>query len=226
MKKEKVLIIEAHSDDSAISIGGFLEKFRDKYEYHFLLVVSSDIHLHHYGFLSREQRMSEYQNYVNHFDGTWHKNDTLPFNADATLDTLPKKSVVGAIEKIIEIVKPEILICQGPSFHHDHTIVYESVIAATRPTARHLPKEIYVMENPTYVHSIGPQTDFHPDVYVELSEEVISKKLTNYRTYFPSQIRDNSNYLSEEGLRSWARYRGIESRCLFAESLKTYIRKL
>lgn len=224
ISKKKVLIVEAHSDDSCISVGGFLEKFRDRYEYHFALLANSDLYLHHKGFLSRDERMKEYENYINHFNGFWHKEGGIPFDYDCRLDTLPKKDIVGAIEKVISAVEPDILICQGPSFHHDHSIVYESTIAATRPTARHCPREIYVMENPTYVHSLGPQTDFKPDLYVDISEEELKKKLDCYRRFFPSQIREDKNYLSEEGLRSWARYRGIEARCQYAEALMTYLR--
>ena len=33
------------------------------------------------------------------------------------------------------------------------------------------------MENPTYVHSIGPATDFKPDLYVSLTEEQMEQML-------------------------------------------------
>ncbi len=224
--KDKLLIIEVHSDDSVISIGGFLEKYRKKYEYHFALIVSSDFKLHHSERITRKERLEEYDRYIQYFDGVWHREGQLPFDADAALDTLPKKQIVASIEKVIEKVRPAVLICQGPSFHHDHTIVYESVIAATRPTARHYPDEIYVAENPTYVHSVGPATDFKPDLYVSLTEEQMEEKLRCFREHFPSQVRQGENYLSQEGLRSWARYRGIEARCDYAEALRTYIRKI
>ena len=224
MNKDKVLIIEAHSDDSAISIAGFLEKYRDMYEYHFLLTAASSMHLHHYGFLTREQRLEEYARYVEFFGGIWHKNEELPIDAESNLDTIPRKKIVALLEKVIFDVKPKILICQGPSFHHDHSIVYESMIASTRPTARFYPDEIYIMENPTYVHSIGPQTDFKPDLYVSLSKEDMLKKVDCYRNYFPTQMREDKNLLSENGITSWARYRGIEARCDYAEALRTYSR--
>lgn len=222
--KKKLLVIEVHSDDSAISVSGFLDKYRDTYEYHFALIVSSDLKLHHCGLLSREQRLKEYEEYVSHFEGIWHRDGDLPFDADALLDTIPKKKIVANIEAVIAKVEPKVLICQGPSFHHDHTIVYESVIAATRPTARHYPDEIYIAENPTYVHSLGVVTDFVPNLYVSLSHEQMKKKLDCFKKCFPSQVRQDENYLSEEGIRSWARYRGIEARCTYAEALRTYFR--
>ena len=222
--KKRLLIVEAHSDDSAISASGFLAKFREAYEMHFLLVTVSDIAMHHCGALSRSERLTEYENYVRHFQGHWHRRGELPFDADAQLDSIPKRSIVSAIESAISAVEPDVMIVQGPSFHHDHTIVYEATIAATRPTARHCPSEMYVMENPTYVHSIGPSTDFKPDLYVSLSEEQMMLKLELFKKCFPSQVREGPNYLSPEGIRAWARYRGIECRRLYAEAFQTYQR--
>ncbi len=224
MTAENLLVVEAHSDDSAISISGFLERNRGRYRYHFVLVALSSVHLHHAGLVSRELRQQEYQRYVDHFDGVWHRECGLPFDADGLLDKMGKKTLVSAIENVIAEVSPAVLICQGPSFHQDHTMVYEATIAATRPTARFLPKEIYIMENPTYVHSLGPHTDMKPDLYVSLSEHDMQKKLDCYRAFFPTQVRDSVNYLSGDGIRAWARYRGIEARCTYAEALTTYIR--
>lgn len=221
---KRLLVVEAHSDDSAISASGFLEKFRHDYEMHFVLVTVSDISMHHCGHLTRAERLTEYEKYVRHFNGHWRRSGELPLDADARLDTVPKRNVVSAIESVISAVEPDVMIVQGPSFHHDHTIVYEATVAATRPTARHCPKEIYVMENPTYVHSIGPSTDFAPDLYVSLSEEQLTRKLDLFARCFPSQVREGHNYLSAEGIRAWARYRGIEARCMYAEAFRTYQR--
>lgn len=220
--KKRLLVIEAHSDDSAISALGFLEKFRDEYEYHFLLTTVSDMKLHHCGDISRDARMEEYANYMEHLGAKWWQVDGLPFDCDARLDTIPKANIVAAYEKVIEQVQPDVLLCQGPSFHHDHTIVYEATIAATRPTARFFPKHIYVMENPTYVHSLGPATDFQPNLYCILDEEQMENKLEQFSRLFPSQIRTDINYLSPEGIKAWARYRGIECRSLYAEAFSIY----
>lgn len=220
--KPRVLIIEPHSDDAAIGIGGFLEKFKDEYEYHFLLITASDVHLHHAGIITRKQRIDEYKAYVAHFEGHYVEESILPLDMDSRLDTFPFKDLVSAIEKAINQVKPDIIMAQGPSFHQDHRLTYEAVVAATRPTSRHIPHKIYLIENPTYVHSLGAHTDFIPNLYVELNEELLQKKLDNFKNYFPSQIRANDNYLSLEGIKNWARYRGIESRCGYAEGLKIF----
>ncbi|PWU10296.1 MAG: hypothetical protein C5B47_02455 [Verrucomicrobia bacterium] len=225
-KKRKILIVEAHSDDSLLSIAGYLEKNRDSFEYHFLLLTCSNLQMRQCGFVKRTDRLAEYRNYVHYFSGTWHqgKNRDLPMDCDTELDTIPKKRVVTQIEDIIDQIKPDQLIFQGASFHHDHTIVHDAVIAATRPNSLFCPLEMYIMENPSYIHSLGPHTDFKPDVYVHLTESEIQKKLECFTNCFPSQSRRLDNCLSLEGIKNWARYRGIESGCHYAEALKTYRR--
>ncbi len=221
---KRLMIIEAHSDDSAISASGFLQKFRGEYEIHFVLVAASNLSMHHRGSVSRDERIEEYKSYVDSFEGYWHCDRELPFDAESSLDVLRKRDIVSAIESVIAVVKPDVMMIQGPSFHHDHTIVYEAAIAATRPTARHCPKEMYIMENPTYVHSLGPSTDFKPDFYISLSEAEMRQKLELFARCFPSQVREGPNCVSADGIRAWARYRGIEARCLYAEAFKTYQR--
>lgn len=222
--KTRLLVVDAHSDDSLISSAGFLERHRAAYEYHFILVACSDIDLHHCGVITRQARMQEYAAFVRHFDGVWHHTDVLPFDADSRMDTVPRAQVVRAIENVIAEVKPTVMICHGPSFHQDHTATYEATLAAIRPTARFMPREIYIAENPTYFHSLGPHTDLHPDFFVELNDDEMAAKVASLRKCFPSQIREEGNYLSPEGITSWARYRGIEARCKYAEAFETFIR--
>ncbi len=225
MAKKKVLVIEAHSDDSCISISGYLEKYKKELEINFVLCCASDLDLHHYGLVTRDQRLNEYKDYVNYFKGNWITNKYLPFDNESRLDLIPKRDLVSQIESAIALVKPDILFCQGPSFHHDHTIVYEAMVAATRPTARYYPKEILIMENPTYVHSLGPQTDFKPNYYISLTKDQLNIKLELFKKFFPSQIREDKNYLSHAGIKKWASYRGIEARCEYAEALNIFIKR-
>lgn len=224
MSHNDVIVVEAHSDDSAISAGGLISHLSKDLQIYFLLITASDLNLNHCGQLGKDIRSSEYNRYVRSFNGIWYKEDGLPLDAESTLDMVPRKDLVSKIEKAISRIKPKIMILQGPSFHHDHSIVYESAIAATRPTSLFCPDEIYVMENPTYVHSLGPSTDFKPDFYLSMNEHQLQHKLDLFAECFPSQIRDSPNYLSLEGIRAWARYRGIEARCQYAEAFSTYRR--
>ena len=180
------------------------------------------MHLHHSGILLRETRMNEYRNFVLDIGGTWNVEKFPPLDNEAYLDTVPRANIVKLVEDVISSSQPNLMVLQGPSFHHDHTILYEAAIAATRPTARHIPDQIYIMENPTYVHSLGPATDFQPNFYFTMTETELNDKLECFRRCFPSQIRESGNYLSSEGIKAWSRYRGIEARADYAEAFKIY----
>ena len=220
--KRKILIIEPHSDDSAIAAGGYLNNCKKKeYELYFVLVSASSLRLHH-GDVSREERIKEYNSYVDSLNGTFirptssDKDFKLPLDKESKLDTVSKANLVSAIEKSILDVLPDEILVMGPSFHHDHTIVYEAVRAATRPTFKFCPKSILIMENPTYVHSWeGLST---PNSYFQLSKEDLENKLKRFESCFPSQIRKEGNYLSKSGITKWAEYRGFEARCDYAEA--------
>lgn len=226
--KERLLIIEPHSDDSIIAAGGFLLKYKDEYDLYFCLVCASDLEMYHRK-VTRDLRIDEYRNYVNYFGGTWikpsHDSFEFPLDQDSKLDTIGKSLIVKLIENAIQEVKPDVLMFMGPSFHHDHTIVYESVIAATRPTFLWSPAKLYVLENPTYIHDPYPAT-FTPNTYVELDERTLNQKCELIELLFPSQIRPSGNYLSKVGLKKWAQYRGIEARCEFAEAFSQYFSRI
>lgn len=226
--KRKLLLIEPHSDDGIISAGGFLDKYRHAFEYDFFLVVASSLPLKHSDVQSRDERLQEFQDYVSYFNGTWHRfdneSDQCPLDMDCMLDMYPKRNLVAQIEKVINISRPDVLMCTGPSFHHDHTAVYDAMIAATRPTSSYYPKEILILENPTYMHFSDTVPRFIPDTYVSLNEAELERKLNFFSTCFKSQVREGDNALSVEGIRSWARYRGIEARSTYAEAFKTFSR--
>ena len=219
--KKKLLIIEPHSDDSIIAIGGFLSKFKDEYEIDFCLVCASDLEMYH-GFVSREDRLKEYEAYVNHFSGQWLRPSDnkfeLPLDQESKLDLVPKSKLVRLVEMAIIDSRPDTLMFMGPSFHHDHTLVYEAVIAAVRPTFSWSPSEVCVLENPTYVNKGSYNRDISVNAYIELSEEEVDKKNELFLALFPSQARSEGNYLSPKGLKKWAQYRGMEARCDFAEA--------
>lgn len=222
--KQKILVIEPHSDDSFIAAGGFFIKNKDIYDFNFCLVVASDLKLHH-GMATKEQRINEYQEFVDYVGGKWERTE-LPLDKESQLDTVSRSYLVKLIEQQILNIRPDIVMTMGPSFHHDHTIVYEAVIAATRPTFNYVPKCVWVMENPTYVHRLHPTVAQDPNVYVELEEDVINEKEKAFNSIFVSQIRPDGNYLSNQGMRNWAKYRGIEARCEYAEAFYQYFQRI
>lgn len=112
---------------------------KSKYDMYFQLVTASSLKLHH-KYVSREERIYEYSQYVKSLGGKLVNSKSrnnefiLPIDKESRLDTISQGDLVSAIENAIYEIRPDELLIMGPSFHHDHTIVYEAVKAATRPT--------------------------------------------------------------------------------------------
>ena len=227
--KKKVLVIEPHSDDGIIGAGGYFLKFAEKIDFYFCLITASTLNLNH-GKVSKKTRILEYKEYVKYFSGKFMRNydgneNFLPLDEESKLDLYSKAKLINIIENIISEVSPDTLMVSGPSFHQDHQIVYESTIAATRPTRALTVKEILIMENPTYVHT--PYDNFFkPNLYVELNEDLIDKKCKIFEDLFPSQYRKKGNYLSKDGIKNHAAYRGIEARSKYAEAFYQFSKKI
>ena len=152
MGNQKILIIEPHSDDSAIAALGYLkEKSRDN-DLYFCLATASSLQLRHKE-VSRTERINEYKSYVKSLGGCYLtpsnslKTHKFPLDYESNLDTVPTSVLVNIVEEAILEVRPDEILAMGPSFHHDHTILYKAVIAATRPTFNHALKKLLIMEN-------------------------------------------------------------------------------
>lgn len=227
--RKKILIIEPHSDDAMFAAGGYLLKLKQAgdVDFFFALINASDMKLKH-GDVSRQERIDEYQKYVDYFGGTMLRPqvDThqLPLDYDARLDMFPISTLIKFVEQIIDQVRPDVLMAMAPSFHQDHRLVYEAVIAATRPTFYYSPSEILLMENPTYIHELYPNM-YTINNYVRLDEALVQKKIELIREFFPSQINeDRRGFLSLDSIKKWAQYRGFEAKSEYAEAFALYSR--
>jgi len=223
---KRLLVIEAHSDDSVIGAYGMIRRLQSRgYSAHFVVVAAGDVDFLHCGRVQADWRKNEYAAYVGRIGGVWEDSE-FPLDCESRLDCVGKAQLVSLIERVILRVRPDTIICQAPSFHQDHTAVYEATMAAIRPTQPHCPEEVLLMENPTYVHSLGPGTDFRPTTYCPLGEVELEEKIRCFAECFPSQIREQGNCLSPEGIRAWARYRGLECRAEYAEAFMTHMRRV
>ncbi len=227
--KKKILVIEPHSDDGIIGAGGYFLKFKEDFDFYFCLITASTLNLNH-GKVTKDTRIQEYKKYVEFFSGKFMRSynenkEYLPLDEESKLDLFGKAKLINIIENIISEVNPDVLMVTGPSFHQDHQIVYESTVAATRPTRALSVKEILIMENPTYVHS-PYQNFFKPNLYVELDENLIDQKCKVFEDLFPSQYRKTGNYLSKDGIKNHAAYRGVEARAKYAEAFYQFTKKI
>lgn len=224
LNKKKCLIIETHSDDSCISAYGFLNKFRAEYDYYFALMTASDIKLIAINkTVNRKQRIQEYLDYVNHFNGVFlcRENcqvDISPFDADTRLNQIARGEVVYMIETALDYVKPDLMLVTGKSSHTDHVVTYEAAMSALRPCSVWKPKQVLIMENAINIKTDPTQNSLVPNYYCILSEDEIAKKIDIFYNIFVSQRKPTAIALSTEGIKSFAKYRALEVGADYAEA--------
>ena len=95
-------------------------------------------------------------------------------------------TLIGQIEQIINIDKPdEVYVCH-PSYNQDHRVVYDATMVALRPHDKnHFVKRVFVYEQPHMLFWDNGGIDFKPNYFVPID---VDKKVKVYET-MKSQVR-------------------------------------
>lgn len=143
---------------------------------------------------------------------------------DNELDTISRLKLTQWLEDIISKVKPDIIFT-----HHfnctniDHRYCHEAAVVATRPSINsHI--TVIAGEIPSSTGYLKP-TQWEPNLFVEISEEDLQKKIKAMQTY-KGEARPNPHPRSPEVLSAYAKVRGSESGVMLAESFmiqKTFL---
>jgi len=134
---------------------------------------------------------------------------------DNKFDMIPLLDIVKKVEEYIERIKPDIIYTHYEyDLNIDHRITYQAVITACRPCNIYCPKEIYSFE--VLSSTEWQPNTFNPNVFVNIENE-IKDKIKALRKY-KSEMRKFPHSRSIEGVRTLAKYRGMQSGLKFAEA--------
>ena len=221
-----ILVLVAHSDDETIGLGGTLARH---------IIEGDSVYCKYFtdGVSSREKDKYNQKTKINRMESSlvaskvigfkWLKNSNYP---DNKMDTVPILEIIKEIEKIKELIKPDIIYTHSPSdLNIDHRIITESTITAFRPKAEETYKEIRLFEVASatdYAHKSITDT-FHPNLFIDISKtwEIKLKALNAYST----EMNKSPNSRSFEGIENLAKYRGSQSGLFYAEAFEV-IRKI
>ena len=213
---EKILVISPHTDDELFGCGGTLLKMKKKGHDIKLAVMScSDRYLSHLGrTVTEDEQWREFVKCAEHIS----TNKPEKFESTTRLEEVQDFKVVRWLDNLILDYKPSIVFIPEPSYHQEHQIVYRSSIAACRPTFGDRSIEsVFLYEIPTSTWS-GAQQVFKPNVYVDISD-FIDEKLQIFKDVYKIQYTEQKrNLLGEKGIKSHAKYRGIEASQEYTES--------
>lgn len=216
--KERILIIAPHADDEVLGCGGLIEKAcKLNNEVKVVIAAVGNIRFHHSGTtISPSIRRVELSEAL-HFLGCTNY-EIMYEDKDSLLDTVPQQELITKIEKFINDLSPTMVFIPYPSFHQDHRALFYACMAALRPKPNHHYKLIAMFEYPLIAWQY-PKIGDLGDLYLDISD-TISKKIAALLKH-KSQSREEGDLISANGVREWARKRGLEIGMEYAE--KYYI---
>lgn len=214
---ERLMVLSPHADDAELGCGGYIAKvIAEGGEVLVALATVGAIHfLHSDKTVDVEERLDEFHASMKVLGVQQTK--VLTHGLDSRLNTYPQGTMVGALDQIQNEFKPTQILIPLPSAHQDHRYCWEVGVAATRPSpAKHQPRMIAAYEYPLSSWGDGSSANsFNGGVYVNIEDhwKTKIKALSKYK----SQMRDDRSLISEMGVESLARLRGIEAGYTMAE---------
>lgn len=211
----KVLILAAHPDDEVLGCGGTIRKYKEENSKVFVCFVtdgSSTQYAYNPKLIRQKEKECELANKILGVDEIIKLN--LP---DMKLDTIPHFKLNQKLEKVIDEIKPNILYTHSSTdINKDHFLINLSTLITIRPGKLYLEKvyEYEVLSSTEWQRNSA----FIPNSFVDITRfiDLKIKSFTKYKT----EIREYPHPRSPQGIRTLAKYRGIQSGYKYAEAFK------
>ena len=224
----KVLVISAHADDETLGCGGLISKLRsDNIDCHVHIVTGYGQEKHPlFDKQIFDNVRKEFKKAINHIGSPTYSFGNLPA---AMLNDIPTYEVNKDIKNIIERFKPNtILLPSINDLHLDHKIINYSVRVASRPYLGNNSKLFSLIEyevpSETNIYFDNINDIFMPNLFIDVTY-FINSKLNGF-SEFKSQSQESNQPRSLTGIKSLAKYRGLNIGVEYAESFKIIMKKI
>ena len=199
----KVLAIGAHSDDIEIGAGGAILSW---------IASGAEVSVDWCALSAPGERADEARASAMEFLAGAARADIHLSDFRDGYFPAERTAVKDWVEGLKRLETPDVILChQRNDAHQDHRLVCELVWNTFRD---HL---ILEYEIPKWDGDLG-----QPNVYVELSEDVLARKIELLHKHFGTQR--SKAWFDDETFRGLARLRGVECRARYAEAF--FARKL
>jgi LmbE family N-acetylglucosaminyl deacetylase len=216
MTNKRILVIAPHPDDETLGAGGAIAKFSSNgHEVHVLMIS---------GHLPPLYEQKDYERTVREarkaFDILGVTDSTFLEIPSTMIGDIPHHELNKKIFKVIENIKPHIVLCPYPDRHIDHKLVFESTMVATRPVG--VGKKIEMVaayETLSETHWNAPhiEPNFTPNWVIDVTD-YFAIKLKALKCY-ESQISEFPGPRSLEAVEALAKFRGTQSGFSFGEGM-------
>ena len=198
---DRVLILSPHTDDGELSAGGtILRLIEDGKDVHYAAFSSCEKSVSE-GF-PRDILQKECLAATSHL-GIPRANTIL---LDYEVREFPRlrQEILDSMISIKKEISPDLVITPSSyDTHQDHQVIYNEAVRAFKKSS-----SIWGMEHP------WNNLDFRTDIFVELTEGHVKKKIDALKKY---ASQDDKDYFHEDYLRAHLLTRGMNTGARFAE---------
>jgi LmbE family N-acetylglucosaminyl deacetylase len=217
-----ILIIGAHPDDEALSMGATIKKHSDEGNDVYLCVLSGNAAAR-----SKTAQGGDLRTQAEEAEKLLGIKDADFFDfPNIKMNTVPMLEVVQAIESSITKFKPEVIYTHwGGDLNIDHRVVYDATMAAIRLPQREtadMPmdqiKRVLCYETPSSTEWAAPlpSNAFLPNVFVKVDDQM-SIKMEAIKLY-KGILRKVPHARSPEAIYALATLRGAQAGYKYAEA--------
>tara|TARA_A100001011_G_C14297513_1_gene839151 strand:+ start:413 stop:1099 length:687 start_codon:yes stop_codon:yes gene_type:complete len=219
----RVLIIAAHPDDDILGCGGIMSKYKNKIEFRVIFIAEGSSCRFKKENINKKDTKKIIENRNNcgiialNVLGV---NNYYFYNLSCgRLDQVPIIDINKIIENEINEFKPDTVFTHSfEDTNNDHLIVHRATQMATRPSSKTFVDKVFSYE--VLSSTEFRFTDvFQPNYFESLSNKNVNEKWLALLEY-KSEIQKTPFPRNKEGVFTLAKYRGLQSANLYAESFK------
>lgn len=222
-KLKKILVVVAHPDDELLGLGGTICKLKQRDNVYIKVVILGE------GVTSRfirEVDESIRTDLTRHKRNILEAKDILGYDdlttydlPDNKFDTVSLLDIIKIVEKEKQETQPDVVFTHhNGDVNIDHQLTFRAVITAFRSLPNENFSGILTFETPSGTEWIPPNDPrkFEPNVFVELSKELIEKKVMAMESY-EFEKRDFPHPRSSQSLYNRSTMWGISVGVEYAE---------
>lgn len=212
----RILVFAAHPDDETLGCGGTILSHVNRGDEVYICIVTNAIKSFN---LTQEEARKRREDAERSCNSLSSKKTFFLDQPSVLLDTVPLLDLVKQFTEIVTEVKPDIIYTHFENdLNQDHRIVNRATLIASRSNEI---KEIYFYEIPsTTNHVLGIVNQFAPNTFVDISEH-LDKKLEILSGY-ESEMKEYPDPRSLEGIKLYAKFRGLMCNLTAAEAFVLY----
>ena len=215
---KNIIVIAPHPDDEVLGCGGAIKKYAEEGDHlHVLIMTRGTPDMY------SDERIENVRKEARNAHHILGIKETIFLDFPAPeLDTVPVADISRAITEIITKLNIHVVFLpHRGDIHHDHRIVFNAGLVASRPTGKYSVKEIYSYETLSETEWAAPFADdaFIPTKFVNITGQMDFK--LQAMKCFKSQLRTFPGSRSLEAIEALAKFRGATVGLERAEAFMT-----